>query len=114
MHTATQCLHSAYNLCRGGGGAFEIAEFKRLWNELFGEKFKEITEPVLSRWWTVGQGAIDIRQNWDKWLKVSQICINAYSTIASPNLCASALFAMLSNPPIKAHVCWIEAFTLGW
>ena len=57
---------------------------------------------------------MDIRPNWDKWLTVSQICINAYSTITSPNLCVSALFAMLSNPPIKAHVYWIEAFTLGW
>ena len=101
-------------MCRGGGGSFEIAEFKRLWKELFNEEFKEITEPVLSRWWTVGQGAMDIRPNWKKWLIVSQKCINAYSTIASPNLCASALFALLSDPPIKAHVCWIEAFNTGW
>ena len=57
---------------------------------------------------------MDIRPNWDKWLTISHICINAYSTIASPNLCASALFAMLSNPAIKDYVRWIEAVTLGW
>ena len=58
---ALQLLHSAANLQEGGGGAFEMSQFKKLWRELFTEDVKKITEPILSRWWTVGQGAIDIR-----------------------------------------------------
>ena len=44
-HNVLQLLHSLYNLQSGGGGSFELGEFRKMWFELFGEKFKKSQSP---------------------------------------------------------------------
>ena len=110
IQTAPQLLHSLYNLCTGGGGTFEISEFQLMWRKKFDEKFKKITEPVLTRWWTVGAAAQEVKPNWEKWTAIAQQCVDAYPSISSANLCGSACTSMLAEPAIFAHICWIVAF----
>ena len=105
-----QLLHSASDLQDGGGGVFQVSQFKKLWRHLFHEEFKKIAEPVLSRWWTVGQGAIDVRPSFHKWKVMSKKMCDAYPSIAAPNKCGSALLDLLAEPAIISHVEWIAAF----
>ena len=46
---AMQLMHSLFNLQIGGGGTFEVSEFKKMWTALFNEPYKKIIEPVLTR-----------------------------------------------------------------
>ena len=109
-----QLLHSLFNLQSGGGGSFEISEFKMMWLELFGEKFKKITEPVLTRWWTIGQAIKQVLPNLHKWRIIAKKCVDAYSTKASPNLCGSAIEPLITEPAIIAHLHWIHAYHEAW
>ena len=67
---ALQLIHSAYNLQSGGGGGMELQEFTAIYAELYGgEKFKCISCPVMTRWYTIGLGAKRVMEEWEK-LKV--------------------------------------------
>ena len=58
-----QLLHSAYNLQTGGGGLLEFEEYQLLWSELFEEKVKKMSAPILTRWYTVGEGSSYVKKN---------------------------------------------------
>ena len=62
----------------------------------------------------MGAAAKEIKPNWDKWISVSQKCVDAYPSIASANLCGSACTSLLAEPAIYAHICWIVAFHDAW
>ena len=111
---ALQLLHSIYNLQTGGGGTFEVSEFKKIWKSLFNEDFSKITEPVLTRWWTIGAAVKQVLPDLEKWAAVALKCADAYPTIAAPNQCASAITCMISQPIIEAHLRWIDAFHESW
>ena len=103
-------IHSAYNLQYGGGGGMELQEFEQLYSELFpGEKWKCMTCPVMTRWYTVGLGAKQVLKEWEKLKVMAKKIRQAYSTESAANKCASALTSLLAKPGLKAHVEFICA-----
>ena len=53
---ALQLIHSAYNLQYRSGGSMELQEFAAIYAELYGEKYKYISCPVITRWYMVSLG----------------------------------------------------------
>ena len=80
-------------------------KFKRMWSSLFNEDFVRITEPVLTRWWTVGEVVKQVRSNLKKRDEIEQKCVNTYLAIASPNLCGLAITLLFAVFVIEAHLC---------
>lgn len=113
-----QLVHSAWNLQTGGGGSIELNTFRKLWQENFNseedEKFKKMNCPVLTRWYLVGLATEHLLQNWDKWLVLAKQIRNAYTSIAAPNKCASALISLMLEPLLRAHAGFVHGFHRGW
>ena len=91
-----QLLHSEYNLQEGGGGVFQVSQFKKLLQKLFNEKHK--------KYWTVGQGAIDGQSNFHKWETISTSLYDAYPSIGAPNKCGSSSIELIHDPAIISHI----------
>ena len=107
---ALQLLHFTSNLQTGGGGSLEVQEFKAIWKDTFGEDYRKITAPVLTRWWTVGAAANLIIRDWDKWQTIAQKICNAFLAASSANQCASALTSLMKETELKAHIAFIDGF----
>ena len=91
-----------------------MSEFKAMWLNLFGKTHIKVTEPVLSRWWTIGQAIKQVLPNLDKWAIIAQKCVDAYPVLDRHNKCGSAITSMLAEPAIIAHLHWMNAFHECW
>ena len=68
----------------------------------------------MTRWYTVGLAAKAVIEQWDRLKEVSVKICNAYNTDTAPSKCASALFSLLNEPGLKAHVAWIYWYHEAW
>ena len=108
---ALQLIHSAYNLQYGGGGGMELQEFEQLYAELFnGKKWKCMTCPVMTRWYTVSLGAKEDLEEWESLKVMAKRPRQTYSAESAPNKCTSALTPLLAKPGLRAHVEFISAY----
>ena len=76
---ALQLLHSAYNLQSGGGGGMELQEFVGVYMALFNKKWRSITCPVMTRWYTVGLAANKVWEEWDRMIVLAKKIRQSYS-----------------------------------
>ena len=111
---ALQLLHSAYNLQSGGGGGMEMQEFVGVYMALFNEKWRNITCPVMTRWYTVGLAADKVWKEWDRMIVLAKKIRQSYSAESAPNKCASTLTSLLAEPALKTHVAFIKGYHEEW
>jgi len=91
-----------------------------------------MTQPILTRWWTVGAGASYVFDNYLQIYYACQMVINIYPSTAVSNDIASDLFVLMSNQEnfvditliwgfnkayINSHLDWLQSndmsFNLG-
>ena len=111
---ALQLIHSAYNLQYGGGGGMELQEFEQLHLELFNKKWKVMTCPVMTRWYTVGLGAEQVLKEWNNLAIMAKKIRNTYTTESAANKCSSALTSLLAEPALRAHIEFLSAYHETW
>ena len=92
-----------------------MKEFEQLYSELFpGEKWKCMTCPMMTRWYTVGLGAKQVLKEWERLKVMAKKIRQAYSAESAANKCASALTSLLAEPGLKTHVEFICAYDKTW
>ena len=65
---------------------------------------------MLTRWGTVGEGAKELNKNYEKWIKMA-LSLTKYKTIKSASYrIASALYSLLQEPILKAHLSFVDTF----
>jgi len=70
----------------------------------------KMTQPILTRWWTVGSAA---SYTFDYYLVLYHACqtiVNMYSSDRTPNMIASELFAMMTDQENLIDICLIRTY----
>jgi hypothetical protein len=71
---------------------------------------RKLQAPVLTRWWTVGQGSHLAWKIWLLLLRITQSVINCHPTRAKQNKIASGLQPLLLEPDIFSNLVLIDCF----
>ena len=106
---ALQLIHSAYNLQYGGGGGMELQEFEQLHSELFNKKWKVMTCPVMTRWYTVGLGAEQVLKEWNN-LAIMTKKIRILTPLKAPQASVKHLFLIFVLMEIHNPVLFIRRY----
>ena len=92
----------------------ELQEFVGVYMALFNEKWRNVTCPVMTRWYTVGLAADKVWKEWDRMIVLAKKIRQSYSAESTPNKCASALTSLLAEPALKTHVAFIKGYHEAW
>ena len=82
--------------------------------KMLGAMLEKIQAPVLTRWWTVGQGAKCLLRFYLPMLRACQILCNRYKTNSKPNMIASAMFSLTTNDQNLADLALIKCFNASF
>jgi len=79
-----------------------------------GAVLAKLTQPILTRWWTVGTGAATVFDYYLVYFCACQIVINIYSSDASPYKIASTLCSMMKDPETFIDATLIRCFNKAY
>jgi len=79
-----------------------------------GTTYAKMTQPILSRWWTVGAGASYVFDNYLQLYYACQMVINIYPSTNVSNDIASDLFALMSNQENFVDMTLIRSFNKAY
>ncbi len=117
---ALQLIHAAYDLQNNLGfemwkgyykEAIKVVQPGNDSNEFDESLITKLTEPIPTRWWTIGEGANNILKNLAVILQIAKQVRNVYSSGShSNNKVASRFISLLNEPIIISDVKLIAGF----
>jgi len=75
-----------------------------------GTLLQKMTQPILTRWWTVGVAAAVVFQCCLQMFHACQMVVNVYGSDSSPYKIASTLFSMMKDPETFIDLTLIRCF----
>lgn len=96
---------------------------ERLWTDVYGDTrpqselkwlIKNIQEPLLTRWWTIGQVAAFLLKFWDIIIRVAWCVRNDTGTKDAENKIAQGMISMMGEKALKFQVAFLAQFCVYW